>query len=157
MLEDYLNHKTDREKNGLPALPLNSKQTADLVELLKNDNAVNVDFLIDLLTEHVPAGVDQAAFVKAAFLTDIANNKTLIPYITPEKSIELLGTMLGGYNVQSLVALLSTDQAENAVKALSKTTLIFDAFYDIQKLYENGNPYAASLLGAWANAEWFSV
>ena len=156
MLEDYLNHKTDREKNGLPALPLNSKQTADLVELLKNDNAVNVDFLIDLLTEHVPAGVDQAAFVKAAFLTDIANNKTLIPYITPEKSIELLGTMLGGYNVQSLVALLSTDQAENAVKALSKTTLIFDAFYDIQKLYENGNPYAASLLGAWANAEWFS-
>ena len=135
MIEDYLKHKVEREKNNLPPLPLDSKQTAELVELLKKDSIDNADFLIDLLAEHVPAGVDQSAFVKAAFLTDIAKNKAQSPYITAEKSIELLGTMLGGYNVQSLVSLLTTDKAENAVKALSRTTLIFDAFYDVQKLY----------------------
>ena len=155
MIEDYLKHKAEREKNNLPPLPLDSKQTAELVELLKKDSLDNADFLIDLLAEHVPAGVDQSAFVKAAFLTDIAKNKAQSPYITAEKSIELLGTMLGGYNVQSLVSLLTTDKAENAVKALSRITLIFDAFYDVQKLYENGNSYADSLLNSWANAEWF--
>lgn len=156
MLEDYLKHKASRKKNNLPPLPLDAKQTADLIQLLKNDNADNVDFLIDLLVEHVPAGVDQAAFVKAAFLSDIANNKALCPHISPEKSIEILGTMLGGYNVQSLVALLTSDQAHNAVKALSKITLIFDAFHDVQKLSEQGNTHALNLLNAWANAEWFS-
>ena len=102
------------------------------------------------------AGVDQAAFVKAAFLNDVAKNKTHSPYITDDYAIKLLGTMLGGYNVQSLIALLETGKAKQAAEALSKITLIFDAFYDVEKLHKAGNNYATNLIKSWAEAEWFT-
>ncbi|MDP2281999.1 MAG: bifunctional aconitate hydratase 2/2-methylisocitrate dehydratase, partial [Methylotenera sp.] len=103
-----------------------------------------------------PAGVDQAAYVKAAFLSDIANSKAASPLLTPEKAVQLLGTMLGGYNVQALVALLDTPMAEAAVKALSHTTLMFDAFHDVDGKMKAGNPHAKKLVDSWANAEWFT-
>ena len=156
MLDLYLSEEIERKKQGLPPLPLSAKQTASLIELLKNDSANNSNLLLSLLENRVPAGVDQAAFVKAAFLNDVAINKTYSPYISDDYAIKLLGTMLGGYNVQSLIALLETDKADQAVKALSKITLIFDAFYDVEKLHKDGNSYATNLIKSWAEAEWFT-
>ena len=156
MLDLYLSNQIERKNQGLPPLSLNTEQTASLIELLKKDSAQDPDLLLSLLKNRVPAGVDQAAFVKAAFLSDVANNNTHSPYINDDYAIKLLGTMLGGYNVQSLIALLETDKAELASKALSKITLIFDAFYDVEKLHKDGNSYATNLLKSWAEAEWFT-
>ena len=156
MLDLYLSDQIERKNQGLPPLSLNTEQTASLIELLKKDSAQDPDLLLSLLENRVPAGVDQAAFVKAAFLSDVANNNTHSPYINDDYAIKLLGTMLGGYNVQSLIALLETDKAELASKALSKITLIFDAFYDVEKLHKDGNSYATNLLKSWAEAEWFT-
>ncbi len=156
MLDLYLSDQNERKSQGLPPLPLNAEQTVSLVELLKKDSAKDPDLLLSLLEKRVPAGVDQAAFVKAAFLTDLAKNNAHSPYIVDDHAIKLLGTMLGGYNVQSLIALLDTDKAEQATKALSKITLIFDAFYDVEKLHKNGNIYATNLIKSWAEAEWFT-
>ena len=156
MLDFYLSSLKERRNQGLPALPLNAIQTASLVELLKLDSNEDPSLLIDLLKNRVPAGVDKAAFIKAGFLNDIANNNTQSPYISDEYAIELLGTMLGGYNVQSLIALLETKNAALAVKALSKIILIFDAFYDVEKLHRDGNIHATNLLNLWAEAEWFT-
>ena len=156
MLDLYLSDQIERKNQGLPPLSLNTEQTASLIELLKKDSAQDSDLLLSLLENRVPAGVDQAAFVKAAFLSDVANNNTYSPYINDDYAIKLLGTMLGGYNVQSLIALLKTDKAELASKALSKITLIFDAFYDVEKLHKDGNSYATNLLKSWAEAEWFT-
>ena len=155
MLKEYLSHKIEREKQNLPPLSLNPKQTVELVKLIK-ENTKDHNFLIDLLIHRVPAGVDQAAFVKAAFLTDIANEKIQVKNISPKKSIDLLGTMLGGYNVQSLVKLLETKFAEQAFLALSKITLIFDSFYDVETLHQAGNEFATKLMQSWAEAEWFN-
>ena len=156
MLDLYLSDQIERKNQGLPPLSLNTEQTASLIELLKKDSAQDPDLLLSLLENRVPAGVDQAAFVKAAFLSDVANSNTHSPYINDDYAIKLLGTMLGGYNVQSLIALLKTDKAELASKALSKITLIFDAFYDVEKLHKDGNSYATNLLKSWAEAEWFT-
>lgn len=156
MLKEYLLHKSEREQQNLPPLALNAEQTAELIDLLKNHTDEH-DFLINLLIHRVPAGVDQAAFVKAAFLTDIANEKIAIKDLSPIKSIEILGTMLGGYNVQSLVKLLETKFAENAFQALSKTTLIFDSFYDVETLHKAGNNFATKLIQSWADADWFNL
>jgi aconitate hydratase 2/2-methylisocitrate dehydratase len=156
MLDLYLSDQNERNSQGLPPLPLNAEQTVSLVELLKKDSAKDPDLLLSLLEKRVPAGVDQAAFVKAAFLTDLAKDNAHSPYIVDDHAIKLLGTMLGGYNVQSLIALLDTDKAEQATKALSKITLIFDAFYDVEKLHKNGNIYATNLIKSWAEAEWFT-
>ena len=156
MLDLYLSDQIERKNQGLPPLSLNTEQTASLIELLKKDSAQDPDLLLSLLENRVPAGVDQAAFVKAAFLSDVANSNTHSPYINDDYAIKLLGTMLGGYNVQSLIALLETDKAELASKALSKITLIFDAFYDVEKLHKDGNSYATNLLKSWAEAEWFT-
>ena len=156
MLDLYLSDQNERKSQGLPPLPLNAEQTVSLVELLKKDSAKDPDLLLSLLEKRVPAGVDQAAFVKAAFLTDLAKDNAHSPYIVDDHAIKLLGTMLGGYNVQSLIALLDTDKAEQATKALSKITLIFDAFYDVEKLHKNGNIYATNLIKSWAEAEWFT-
>ena len=156
MLDLYLSDQIKRKKQGLPSLPLNAEQTVSLVELLKKDSVQDSNLLLNLLENRVPAGVDKAAFVKAAFLNDVAKNNTHSPYIGDDHAIKLLGTMLGGYNVQSLIALLSTDKAEQASKALSNITLIFDAFYDVEKLHKNGNIYATNLIKSWAEAEWFS-
>lgn len=155
MLKDYQNQTQERAKSTLPPLPLSAEQTAELILLIKNPGATDVNELLDMLINRVPAGVDQAAFVKAAFLNDIALEKTSSSFLSSTKAIELLGTMLGGYNVQALVDLLKTDKAEAAVKALSKITLIFDAFYDVEELHLAGNKYATQLIQSWANAEWF--
>ena len=156
MLDLYLSEEAKRKKQGLPSLPLNSEQTALLVELLKKDSVQSPDLLMGLLENRVPAGVDQAAFVKASFLNDLACGKVKSHFISDDYAIKMLGTMLGGYNVQSLVALLKTDKADLAAKALSKITLIFDAFYDVEKLHKDGNSSATNLIKSWAEAEWFS-
>ena len=156
MLKAYAAHVQERATNQLPPLPLTAEQVAQVVELLKNPPAGQAEILIDLIANRTPAGVDQAAYVKAAFLSDIANGKAVSPLISPAQAVDLLATMLGGYNVQALVALLDTPMAEAAVKALSKTILMFDAFHDVDEKMKAGNLHAKKLITSWANAEWFS-
>ena len=156
MLKAYAAHVQERALQQLPPLPLNAEQVAELVELLKNPPAGEELLLIDLLENRTPAGVDQAAYVKAAFLSDVANGKAQSSLISKEKAVQLLGTMLGGYNVQALVALLDTDMAEAAVKALSTTILMFDAYHDVAEKMKAGNAHAKKLIESWADAEWFS-
>ncbi len=156
MLKAYATHVQERASQQLPPLPLTAEQVAQLVELLKNPPAGEEATLIDLLENRIPAGVDQAAYVKAAFLSDVANGKAVSPLVGAEKAVQLLGTMLGGYNVQALVALLDTPMAEAAVKALSHTILMFDAFHDVDEKMKAGNPHAKKLMQSWADAEWFT-
>lgn len=156
MLKAYASHVAERAAQNLPPLPLSAEQVALLVELIKNPPAGEEKNLLDLLENRTPAGVDQAAYVKAAFLSDIANGKATSPLINAEKAVQLLGTMLGGYNVQSLVALLDTPMAEHAVTALSHTILMFDAFHDVDEKMKAGNAHAKKLMQSWAAAEWFS-
>ncbi len=156
MLKAYQLHVQERAAQQLPPLPLSAEQVASLVELLKSPAKSDEALLLDLLENQTPAGVDQAAYVKAAFLADIAKGVATSPLITPEKSVQLLGTMLGGYNVQALVELLSTPMAAHAVKALSNTILMFDAFHDVDLLMKSGNTHAKKLMESWANAEWFT-
>jgi len=157
MLNAYRTHVAERAALGLPPLPLNAEQTAALVDLLKNPPAGEASTLVDLLENRVPAGVDQSAYVKAAFLSDIAKGTASSTLISPEKAVALLGTMLGGYNVQALVALLDGPLAGEVVKALSHTTLMFDAFHDVQEKMLAGNAHARQLIESWANAEWFTT
>jgi len=156
MLKAYAAHVAERAAQNLPPLPLSAEQVAELVELLKNPPAGEENTLLDLLENRTPAGVDQSAYVKAAFLSDVANGKATSPLINAEKAVQILGTMLGGYNVQSLVALLDTPMAEHAVKALSRTILMFDAFHDVDEKMKAGNPHAKKLMESWAAAEWFT-
>lgn len=161
MLKTYATHVQERAAQNLPPLPLSAEQVAQLVELIKNPPAGEEKNLIDLLENRIPAGVDQAAYVKAAFLSDIANGKAISSLIDAEKAVQLLGTMLGGYNVQALVALLDLSNsnppmAAAAVKALSHTTLMFDAFHDVDEKMKAGNAHARKLIESWANAEWFT-
>ena len=156
MLKAYQIHVQERAALQLPPLPLNAEQVAQVVELLKNPAADQADTLLDLITNRTPAGVDQAAYVKAAFLADIANGVAKSPLINPAHAVQLLSTMLGGYNVQALVSLLDTPMAEAAVAALSKTILMFDAFHDVAEKMQAGNPHAKKLITSWANAEWFT-
>ena len=156
MLTEYSQHVAERAALGLPPLPLNPEQTAMLVDFLKNPAAGTEATLIDLLENRVPAGVDQAAYIKAAFLADIANGKASSPLLSREKAVFLLGTMLGGYNVPVLVALLDGDLGEHAVKALSHTILMFDAFHDVEEKAKAGNTAAKRLMQSWADAEWFT-
>ena len=156
MLKTYASHVAERAAQNLPPLPLSAEQVAQLVELVKNPPAGEEKTLMDLLENRIPAGVDQAAYVKAAFLSDIANGKASSPLLGAEKAVQLLGTMLGGYNVQALVALLDTPMAAAAVKALSHTTLMFDAFHDVDEKMKAGNVHAKALIESWANAEWFT-
>ena len=156
MLNEYQAHVAERDAAGLPPLPLNPEQTAALVELVKNPAAGTGEIVLDLLVNRIPAGVDQSAYVKAAFLADIANGKASSPLVSREKAVELLGTMLGGYNVPVLVSLLDGDLAEAAVKALSHTILMFDAFHDVEEKAKAGNAAAKKLLQSWADAEWFT-
>ena len=157
MLKSYLSEEKKRIEQGLPALALTPEQTADLVELLKKDELDQSEKLIDIFINKVPAGVDPAAYIKAAFLNDIATKKFTSPYISPKYATELLSTMLGGYNVQALVKLLDSDQAEVAAESLSKSVLIFDSYYDVEKLYNKGNKYATQVLESWAAADWFTT
>jgi aconitate hydratase 2/2-methylisocitrate dehydratase len=157
MLEAYRQHVKERAALGIPPLPLNAQQTSELCELLKNPPKGEEEFLLELLRDRIPPGVDEAAYVKAGFLTAVAKGEIQCPLIAPEAAIYLLGTMVGGYNVHSLIDLLKSPHnnlALAAANALSKTLLVFDAFHDIQVLADT-NPYAKQVMDSWANAEWF--
>jgi aconitate hydratase 2 / 2-methylisocitrate dehydratase len=162
MLKAYQTHVAERAALQLPPLPLNAEQVAELLDLLKNPPKGDEVLLLDLLENRIPAGVDQAAYVKAAFLADVANSIAKSPLISPEKAVQLLGTMLGGYNVQVLVKLLGLSNsnppmAAHVVKALSTTILMFDAFHDVDVLMKAGNVHAKTLMQSWSNAEWFTA
>ena len=155
MLEDYKKHCKEREEMGIPPLPLSAEQTADVVNLLKKEHQDN-ELLLHLLKERVPAGVDDAAYVKAGFLSDLTKGETESPYISKEDAVAILGTMLGGYNIQPLINCLEIEGlADDAATALSNTLLIFDAFNDIYELSKT-NVHARTVIDSWANAEWFT-
>jgi len=156
MLKAYRQHVAERSAVNLPPLPLSAEQVAQVVELLKNPPVDEAETLLDLITNRTPAGVDQAAYVKAAFLSDIAHGKASSPVIDADQAVQLLGTMLGGYNVQALVGLLDTPMAEKVVITLSNTILMFDAFHDVAEKMKAGNVHAKKLIESWANAEWFT-
>ncbi len=157
MLEAYRKHEDERARAGVPAKPLDADQTAALVEFLKNPPAGEEKFILDLLENRVPAGVDQAAYVKAGFLAAITRGEAESPLIDKVKAVELLGTMLGGYNIEPLIAALDDNTlAPAAVKALSHTLLMFDAFYDVKDKADAGNKAAKQVLQSWADAEWFT-
>lgn len=156
-LEDYRNHVQERANQGTVPLPLSDQQTAKLVELLKNPPAGEEEFLLDLLENRIPPGVDEAAYVKAAFLAAIIKDEAKSPLISKQKAIEILGTMQGGYNIEPLVnALDDKALAEHAAKALKNTLLVFDAFNDVTDKAKAGNQTAQEVIESWANAEWFT-
>jgi len=157
MLEAYRSHVAARAAEGVVPLPLDGAQVTALVELLKNPPAGEEGFLLDLLSNRVPAGVDQAAQVKAAFLAKVAEGETSSPLISKERAVELLGTMLGGYNVAPLVKLLDDAQlGAVAARQLSHTLLVADAFGEVLAKSKAGNANAKSVVDSWANAEWFT-
>jgi len=157
MLEAYRQHVTERAALGIPALPLNAKQVAEVIELIKNPPAGEGAFLVDLLAHRVPAGVDNAAKVKASYLAAVAHGVEKTPLISREKATELLGTMLGGYNISPLVDLLD-DAVVGPIAAtgLKKTLLMFDQFHDVKDKADKGNANAKEVLQSWADAEWFT-
>jgi len=156
VLESYRKHVAQREADGLPPLPLDAAQVAELVELIKNPPAGEDTFVLDLLIHRVPPGVDQAAYVKAAFLTDVAKGNTACGLITQVRATELLGTMLGGYNIQPLIDCLDiSETADAAATALSHTLLIYDAFHDVAEKAKI-NEAAARVVRSWADAQWFT-
>ncbi len=162
MLSTYHTHVSERALVGLPPLPLNAAQVAALVDLLKVTpaDAADAPELINLLENRIPAGVDQAAYVKAAFLADIAKGVATSALVTPHHAVKLLGTMLGGYNVQALVALLDSHDALLAAEAggiLSHTILMFDAYHDVAAKMQAGNTHAKKLIASWAAGEWFTA
>jgi aconitate hydratase 2/2-methylisocitrate dehydratase len=157
MLEAYRNHVAERAALGIPPLPLSPKQTAEVIELLKNPPAGEGEFLLELLTHRVPAGVDDAAKVKASYLAAIALGKEANPLLSRERATELLGTMLGGYNVAPLIQLLDDPElGAIAANGLKHTLLVFDAFHDIEEKAKAGNANAKAVLQSWADAEWFT-
>jgi aconitate hydratase 2/2-methylisocitrate dehydratase len=157
MLEAYNAHVAERAALGIPALPLTKDQTAELVGLLKNPPKGKEAELVDLITYRIPAGVDEAAKVKAEFLAAVAKGTEQSPLISRIKATELLGTMLGGYNIAPLVELLTDAEcAATAAAALKKTLLMFDYFHDVQEMAEKGNAHAKSVMQGWADAEWFT-
>lgn len=156
MLEAYRKHVAERAEQGIVPQPLNTEQTTGLVELLKNPPAGEEAFLLELITDRVPAGVDEAAYVKAGFLSAIAKGETTSPLIDKAHAVKLLGTMQGGYNIETLVALL--DDAELSALAaaeLKHTLLVFDAFHDVAEKAKAGNADAKAVMQSWADGEWF--
>jgi aconitate hydratase 2/2-methylisocitrate dehydratase len=157
MLDAYREHVEARAAEGVPPKPLDAQQTAELVDLLKNPPAGEEQFLVELLTRQVPAGVDEAAYVKAGFLAAITRGEAQSPLIDRVRAVEILGTMLGGYNIEPLIACLDDDEtAPAAVAALSHTLLVFDAFHDVVEKAEAGNAHARQVLESWAAGEWFT-
>ncbi len=156
MLVEYREHVNKRKNQNIPPKPLNADQTSGLVKLLKNPPKGEENFLLDLISNRVPPGVDEAAYVKASFLSAIATAKDHSPIISRELSVKLLGQMLGGYNVATLVELLDDeDMQEFAAEQLKSTILVFDAFHDVAEKATDGNNLAKSVIESWANAEWF--
>ncbi|ABE45500.1 bifunctional aconitate hydratase 2/2-methylisocitrate dehydratase [Polaromonas sp. JS666] len=158
-LQSYRNHVAERAVAGIPPLPLSAQQTGEVIELLKNPPKGEEAFLVDLITHRVPAGVDDAAKVKASYLAAVAHGTEKCALISREKATQLLGTMLGGYNISPMIALL--DDAEDSVatqaaSGLKNTLLMFDQFHDVQEKSDKGNKYAKAVLQSWADAEWFT-
>ncbi|WP_373478699.1 bifunctional aconitate hydratase 2/2-methylisocitrate dehydratase [Geminocystis sp.] len=156
-LETYHQHVQERAKLGIPPLPLNAEQTSHLCEMLQNPPEELKEELMMLLRNRIPPGVDEASYVKAGFLTAVAKGELTSPIISKQGAVSLLGTMMGGYNVQSLISLLKSSDSNVALEAsnaLSKTLLVFDAFNDVLELSET-NPYAKQVIDAWAEASWF--
>ncbi|MCK7543232.1 bifunctional aconitate hydratase 2/2-methylisocitrate dehydratase [Marinobacter bryozoorum] len=157
MLEAYREHVAEREALGIPPKPLNAEQTAELVELLKNPPKGEEEFLVYLLENRIPPGVDEAAYVKAGFLSAIAKGEATSPLLNKEKAVELLGMMQGGYNIATLVELLDNDElAKLSGEQLKRTLLMFDAFNDVKEKMDAGNAVAKEVIESWANAEWFT-
>ncbi|HPT50773.1 MAG TPA: aconitate hydratase B, partial [Accumulibacter sp.] len=156
MLEAYRAHVAERAALGIPPLPLTAKQTEALVGLLKNPPAGEESNLVDLITYRVPAGVDDAAKVKAEFLAKVAKGEEVCGLVSKVKATELLGTMLGGYNVKPLIDLLGGDCGDVAAEGLKKTLLVFDYFHDVAELAKAGNANAKSVMQSWADGEWFT-
>jgi aconitate hydratase 2 / 2-methylisocitrate dehydratase len=177
MLQEYRQQVADRAQVGIPPLPLDAQQTSALCELLKNPPTGEEELLLNLLRDRIPPGVDQAAYVKAGFLTAIAKEEITSPLVSPVDAVELLGTMIGGYNVQSLIDLLQVSSssvsessetplvmggegreqiAAYAANALSKIMLVYDAYHDVLELSKT-NPYAKQVVNSWAEAEWFTL
>ncbi|MEZ9743094.1 bifunctional aconitate hydratase 2/2-methylisocitrate dehydratase [Vibrio splendidus] len=158
MLEAYRKHVEERAAEGVVPKPLDAEQVAGLVELLKNPPKGEEEIILDLLENRIPPGVDEAAYVKAGFLTAITKGEVTSPLVSKAKAAQLLGTMQGGYNIESLVSLLDdAELAPIAVKALSHTLLMFDAFYDVEEKAKAGNASAQQVLQSWADAEWFTA
>ncbi|SNX28592.1 aconitase [Polynucleobacter meluiroseus] len=157
MLDAYNAHVAERAALGIPALPLTKDQTTELIELLKNPPKGTEAQLVELLTDRVPAGVDEAAKIKAEFLDAVAKGTEKSPLVSRVKATELLGTMLGGYNIKPLVELLADSECgPTAAAELKKTLLMFDYFHDVQEMAEKGNVLAKEVLQSWADAEWFT-
>ena len=157
MLQEYRQHTQERAALGIVPEPLSAKKTQALVSLLEAPPQGEEIFLMHLLTERIPGGVDDAAYVKAAFLTAITRGTASSPLISKVRAVEILGTMLGGYNISTLVELLdSAELAPEATRQLKKTLLMFDAFHDVDSKAKAGNPHAREVMQAWADAEWFT-
>jgi len=158
VLEEYRKHVEERAAQGIPPKPLNAEQVASLIELLKNAPAGEEDNLLELISERVPPGVDEAAYVKAGFLSAVAKGEDSSELISREKAVELLGNMHGGYNIVTLIELLDDDAlAPLAAKELKHTLLMFDAFHDVEEKHKAGNKYATEVIESWAEAEWFTA
>ncbi|HPW08162.1 MAG TPA: aconitate hydratase B, partial [Burkholderiaceae bacterium] len=157
MLQAYRAHVAERAALGIPPLPLSAKQTGEVIELLKNPPKGEEATLVDLITYRVPAGVDDAAKVKASYLAAVAHGTEKCALISRAKATELLGTMLGGYNISPLVDLLDdATVAAQAAEGLKKTLLMFDQFHDVKEKADKGNAHAKAVLQSWADAEWFT-
>lgn len=156
VLEAYRKHIAERAAQGIVPQPLNAEQTAGLVDLLKNPPAGEEEFLVDLITNRIPPGVDEAAYVKAGFLSAVAKGEATSPLISKQRAVELLGTMQGGYNIATMVELLdNAELAATAAEQLKHTLLMFDAFHDVAEKAKNGNAQAKEVLQSWADGEWF--
>jgi aconitate hydratase 2/2-methylisocitrate dehydratase len=157
VLEDYQKHVAERAAQSIPPKPLNPEQVSGLIELLKNPPAGEEAFLVELLAERVPPGVDEAAYVKAGFLSAIAKGQETCGLISKEAAVQLLGNMHGGYNITTLVELLDDqDLVELAAEELKHTLLMFDAFHDVEEKHKAGNKFATEIMHSWADAEWFT-
>ena len=157
MLASYRDHVAERASLGIPALPLSAAQTTELVELLKNPPAGEEAFLVDLITYRVPAGVDDAAKVKCAFLAAVAKGTETSPLVSRELATRLLGTMLGGFNIKPMIDLLDDAVVGDvAAEGLKKTLLMFDYFHDVKELADKGSARAKEVIQSWADAEWFT-
>lgn len=157
MLEAYRKHVEERAALSIPPKPLNTEQVAELVELLKNPPAGEEKILVDLISNRVPPGVDEAAYVKAGFLSAIVKGEDSSPLISKEEAVKLLGNMHGGYNITTLVDLLDDSElAELAATELKHTLLMFDAFHDVEDKAKAGNDNAKAVIQSWADAEWFT-
>ena len=157
MLDAYRSHVAERAALGIPPLPLDAQQTAALIELIKAPSAGDAEYLMDMLTHRVPPGVDDAAKVKASFLAAVAHGDLVVGLISKAKATELLGTMVGGYNVKPLIDLLDdAEVAPVAAQALKKTLLMFDFFHDVAHKAEAGNAHAKDVMQSWADAQWFT-